>query len=578
VPRLPSNGPPPWLLVLAAWAGRLDRSADGVRVARALLAAAAGVALALGGALADTSLHRGVETGAEEPIVRHATSRDLAANVDLTRFTPEQVPLVATALQANGIRYVRQSFAWAEIEPAPGQFAWERYDQIVAELSRRGIAVVAVLHHSPAWARQEAAAAAFDAPAADPATWERFVGTVAARYGSTVPFVQLWDLPNRADRWGGAAPDAAAYVGLLALGSNAARAANPTVTVVLAEFDPAPTPGETAADLAFLDGVYAGGGAPFFDAIAARVSGGDRTPYDRRVDHTAASLSRAVLFREAAVAAGDFGKPVWATHYGWRAASPGSAAPGPDPATAAAYAIAGIERARAEWPWMGPLFAWGLTPGPSLGGEVAPDEALLGADGLPTTLLSALGGFAAEGGTDTAPTGFLPVTTRQFGYEGNWDLQHLGAETYRTTAEFGARLSVRFEGTGARARLRFSRQAGAVSASLDGRPLALDLEAFQAADVDVPLGSGLPNTIHQLAVELVGPGQFTIGGLIVERTIPLQWPVVLLVGAGLGLLAWGLRLLFFTLAERSGRLQRRRGVDLWPELPELPAWRPSRRT
>jgi hypothetical protein len=96
--------------------------------------------------------------------------------------------------------------------------------------------------------------------------------------------------------------------------------------------------------------------------------------------------------------------------------------------------------------------------------------------------------------------------------------------------------------------------------------------------VDVPLGSGLPNTIHQLAVELVGPGQFTIGGLIVERTIPLQWPVVLLVGAGLGLLAWGLRLLFFTLAERSGRLQRRRGVDLWPELPELPAWRPSRRT
>ena len=579
VPRLPSSGPPSWLLVLAGLAGRLDRSPDGVRFARALLAAVAGVALALGGALADTALHRGVESGAEEPIVRHATGRDLATNVDLTRFAPEQVPLVATALQANGFRYVRQSFAWAEIEPAPGQFAWERYDTIVNELTRRGITVVAVLHRSPAWARQPAAAAAFDAPPTDPAAWERFVGTVAARYGSTVPFVQLWDLPNRPDRWAGASPDPAAYVGLLALGSNAARAANPNVTVVLAEFDPSPAPGETAADLRFLEGVYAAGGAPFFDVLAARVAGGDRTPYDRRISPDAAALSRAVLFREAAIAGGDGGKPVWATHYGWPAGEPGAPGLGPglDPATAAAYAVAGVERVRAEWPWMGPLFAWGLAPGASLGGEVAPGSALLGADGLPTPLLTALGGFAAAGGTDAAPTGFLPVGARQFVYEGNWDLQHLGAQTYRTTAEVGARLGVRFEGSGALARLRFSRQAGAVSATLDERPLALNLEAFQAADLDIPIAAGLPDAVHEFAVELTEPGQFTIGGLIVERRVPLRWPVVLLVGSGLGLLAWGLRLLFFTVAERSGRLQRRRGLDLWPELPQLPAWRPSRR-
>ncbi|HYO29744.1 MAG TPA: beta-galactosidase, partial [Thermomicrobiales bacterium] len=140
MPRLPGSGPPVWLLILAGLAGRLDRSRDGVRVVRALLAAVAGLALALGGALADTTLHRGVESGAERPVVRHATGRDLATNVDLTRFAPEQVPQVAAALQANGFRYVRQSFAWADIEPAPGQFAWERYDAIVGELSRRGIA------------------------------------------------------------------------------------------------------------------------------------------------------------------------------------------------------------------------------------------------------------------------------------------------------------------------------------------------------------------------------------------------------------------------------------------------------
>jgi len=575
VPRLPGTGPPPWLLTLADLAGRLDRSPDGVRFARAFLVAVAGVLLALGGAVADATLLRGVASGAEGPVVRHATGRDLAANVDLTRFSPDQVPEVATALQANGFRYVRQSFAWSEIEPAPGQFAWERYDAIVDELSRRGITLVAVLHRSPAWARPQEAAAAFDAPPVDPAAWERFVGAVAARYGDRVPFVQLWDLPNDPERWAGAEPDPAAYTGLLALGSNAARAANPNATVVLAEFAPAPTPGAAGADLRFLERVYAAGGAPFFDVIAARVAGGDRTPYDRRVSADAAGLSRAILFREAAVAAGDGAKPIWATHYGWRAAESGELEP--DAATAAAYTVAGIVRARDEWPWMGPLFAWGLAPGPSLGGTIEPGEALLGTDGLPTAQLTALGGFAAAGGTAAAPTGFLPVDARQFAYEGNWDPQHLGTETYRTTAEVGARLGVRFEGTGAVARLRFSRQAGEVAATLDDRPLPLRLDAFQAADVDIPLAAGLADREHTLAIELVSPGQFTIGGLIVERMVPLRWAVVLLVGAGLGLLVWGLRLLFFTVAERSGRLQRRRGLDLWPELPQLPAWRPSRR-
>jgi hypothetical protein len=30
-------------------------------------------------------------------------------------------------------------------------------------------------------------------------------------------------------------------------------------------------------------------------------------------------------------------------------------------------------------------------------------------------------------------------------------------------------------------------------------------------------------------------------------------------------------------AERTGLLQRRRGGELWPELPQIPDWRPPRR-
>jgi hypothetical protein len=574
-PRLSErdDGPPGLVLWLARLARRVDRSLETVRFVRAGVAIVAGIVLAIGGAVADATIHRGVESGADPPVVRQATGRTLATNVDLTRYSPSQLPAVVAALQANGFRYVRQSFAWSEIEPAPGAFAWERYDAIVDELDRRGLVPVAVLHRAPPWARPAGAGAAFDAAPVDPEAYARFVQELAARYGDRAPIVQVWDRPNREDRWG-TAPDPVAYAGLLAVAANAARAANPNVTVVLAEFDPSPRPEASAADLVFLKRVYAAGAAPFFDVVAARVDGGDRSPYDRRVSASAPGLSRVVLFREAMAAAGDEDKPVWATHYGWRHAGPGEA--GLSPAAQAAWSVAGIERARAEWPWMGPMFAWGFAPGPDLGGDVPTEAALLGPDAAPTALLTALGAFHAAGGDGVAATGFLPVGARQWTYEGNWGAQHLGAETYRTTNEVGARLTVRFRGTGAAARVRLSADAAPLAATLDGRPIPLNLRSAQATDIETTLASGLPDGDHVVTIALTEPGQFTIGGLIVERDVPLRWPVALLVGAGIGLLAWGLRLLLFTVAERAGRLQRR-AADLWPELPIMPDWTPSRR-
>jgi hypothetical protein len=223
------------------------------------------------------------------------------------------------------------------------------------------------------------------------------------------------------------------------------------------------------------------------------------------------------------------------------------------------------------------LFVSGLTPGLSLGGEVAPGEALLRPDGTGTLLLGMLQSFSASGAQDLAPTGFLPVDAAQFSYEGNWNLQHLGTETFRTTSEVGARFSVRFVGTGAIARVRLSPEAGPVAATLDGEPITVDLRSFQASNQDVTIADGLPEGPHTIVMELSAPGELTVGGLIIERSVPLRWTAILLVGGGILLLFFGLRQAIFTLAERSGRLQRRRGVDLWPEFPHVGDWRPARR-
>ena len=146
-------------------------------------------------------------------------------------------------MHANGIRYVRQSFSWAEIEATPGQYAWERYDAIVDALNQNGISLVAVLHGSPSWIRSPGAGDAFDAPPADLSAFERYVGALASRYADRVQFLQIWDLPNDSGHWGGATPDAASYVSLLAVGSNAARGANPNAVILLAEFEPLPAAG-----------------------------------------------------------------------------------------------------------------------------------------------------------------------------------------------------------------------------------------------------------------------------------------------------------------------------------------------
>lgn len=563
--------PPRAIATLAQWSAAIGRDSDRLRGILAATLALCGLALALVATWADVTIHRGVGDGITPTIVRHYTGRDLATNADLTRFAPEQLSAVTAGLQANGIRYVRQSFAWSEIEPAPGDYAWERYDAIVDALNRRGISPVAVIHRSPSWIRSPGSATAFDAPPADLAAYERFVAALAGRYGNAVPFLQLWDLPNRPSHWGNAAADATAYVSLLAVGSNAARGANPNAVVLLAELDPFPADGG-ANDLTFLKGVYAGGGSAFFDVVAARVSGGRQTPYDRSIAADDASLSRAILIREVVAEAGDIAKPIWATHYGWDAAE------GPvTESTQAEYAVAGMERARAEWPWMGPLFHWGLIPGENLGGETPSSLALLRGDGSPTSLFTELGAFAARGGESMAPTGLAPVASHQYIWEGNWDFQHLGADTYRTTSEVDARFRLRFAGTGVIAVARLSREAGAVEVTIDGEPVDVSLASFQAEDVDIPLARRLPDGMHEVAMRLTAPGQLTVGGLVVERAVPMQWPIFLLLGSGVLMLMLGVFDGALLLAERTGLLQRRRGGELWPELPQIPDWRPARR-
>jgi hypothetical protein len=548
---------------------------------RAVLLLLLGLSIMTGAAMSDVYLHRGVETSAALPVVYQVSGRDLATNIDLLSFAPEQVGDVATTLQENGFRVVRQVFAWSDIEPTRGEFVWDRYDSIVEALSAHGIQIVAVLARSPDWARAPGAVNAIDAPPVEVADYANFVQQVAGHYKREVQFVQLWDKPNLPEYWGGTAASPVEYSDLLANGFNASRTGEPETRVVLAEFDPN-ADGSIGADLRYLQSIYDLGRSGFFDVVSARVDGGTVSPYDRAVNADRESLSRSILFRELMVAEGDVEKPIWLTHYGWRRAPAG-------PLSAeeqADFLLSGIQRARSEWPWMGLMFAWDFMPNSTSGESAA--YALLNDDLTATPAFLTLSAFGTSAEAVLAGTGYVPMDSRPISYQRNWADQHLDGKLFRTTSETTASARLRFRGTGVIAWLRHSTDTGIVRATLDGGPVPgfggdsegslLDLELFQARNIWVTLASGLDDRPHELVLTLNSPGELTIGGIVVARDLPLVWPVALMTLSAFVLVASALRELSYLAATRAGYLQRRIGVELRPPLPHMPDWSPTRRT
>jgi hypothetical protein len=550
------------------------------RLVRALLLLSLGLILALGATVADVYLHRGIETSADPPYVQQVSGRGLSTNVDLRSFSESQIEAIASTLRSNGFSIVRQPFSWAEIEPNQGELNWDRYDPIVRNLNDAGIQIVAMIEGAPVWAAQPGVAEGTTAPPSNAGDYAAFLTEFVGRYGAYVDYVQVWDQPNDPIHWGGAAASPEQYVGLLAPAFNAIRTANGTTQVILAEFAGRVAGGPLGDDLRFLRGVYDVGGAPYFDAAAASVDGGDASPYDRRVSSGTASLSRTELFREVMTEEGDETKPVWITHFGWDLRN------GIDRETQAEYLVAGIERIRTEWPWAGPVFQWALLP--QQAGPGNEGRALLNQDGTSTISFEAVTALSDSGVGSVAPTGFVPMDSSPVSYSGAWKDQHLDGRVFKTTSEVGATASITFEGTGIVVYLRRSPDAGLIRATLDGQPLPdwgsedgasnIDLTYFQAQDIAVTLASSLEDGVHKLSLTMSDPGQLTIGGAVISRDPPLRWPVVVALFTALAMTILALREIAMVAAERGGLMRRRDEATQGPQLPSLPDWRPMPRT
>ena len=190
----------------------------------------------------------------------------LGVNVALTGYDDVELTENLDLIAQTGFVWMRQVFAWDEIEGERDEYDWVAYDRIVEEAAARDLRLAAVLWQSPAWAAPDPTA-----PPADLADFAAFAGRLAERYGGQIDVYQIWDEPNLASGWGGEPASAVEYAALLEAAYTAIHAADPDATVLTAGLAPTVETGpDNLSDFLYLRALYDNGAAPFFDGVAGK--------------------------------------------------------------------------------------------------------------------------------------------------------------------------------------------------------------------------------------------------------------------------------------------------------------------
>jgi hypothetical protein len=233
------------------------------------------------------------------------------------------------AQHAAGVRLLRQTFDWSQIETRPGRFDFTAYDGLVADSARSGLRLLPVIFRAPAFSTARPVAGAKITPTTTlpprrPNDIVPFVRALVGRYGPKGAFWrahpnlpalpirswQVWNEPNLPAYWGGR-PSARGYVALLKAAGAAIHAADPRAEVVSAGL---PESRLGVPLLRYVREMYAAGARGSFDTLAIH-------PYATSV---AAVLLAARSARQAAGAAGDRKVGLRITEVGWASGGPGS--------------------------------------------------------------------------------------------------------------------------------------------------------------------------------------------------------------------------------------------------------------
>jgi hypothetical protein len=235
----------------------------------------------------------GFDPGAPSPIIAHEIA-------------------VAAALHAKIVRaavpwYVFEPVSASEIEPGP----LAALDELVSDAQRRGIRVILTVDATPCWASSAPPAllsscpprggsTAHAWPPQNPADYAAFVAFLAARYGTKLAAIEIWNEPDQSNEGYFAGPEKAQrYAAILRAAYPAIKQANSAVLVLGGSL--------VGPRGMFLKALYADGIKGYYDALA--------------VHFYTLTLAALRETHEIQLANGDE-TPLWLDEFGWSSCYP----------------------------------------------------------------------------------------------------------------------------------------------------------------------------------------------------------------------------------------------------------------
>lgn len=198
------------------------------------------------------------------------------------------------------------SVTWADLEPAKGQWQFQKLDGYVSLAKQHGTGLLLTLGGSPTWAsaRPQLTSAYSPGFTAEPANiedWREYVRTVVSRYKGRIEAYEIWNEPNLRDFWSGSMDQ---MLMLTKEASQIIRNIDPKALVV--------SPSATAGyGVPWLAEFLKKGGAQYVDVIAFHFY---VEPHPLPPEEVLPLIQRV---RQLLVDDGIANKPIWNTETGW---------------------------------------------------------------------------------------------------------------------------------------------------------------------------------------------------------------------------------------------------------------------
>jgi hypothetical protein len=189
----------------------------------------------------------------------------VGVNIHFTRGHTRDLDLIAAA----GFKFIRMDFGWGGIERKKGEYNWADYDELTADLEKRGLRAIYILDYSnplyeetvtsknPLNGREHRDVASPQHPESL-AAFARWAAAAARHFIGRRIIWEIWNEPN-ISFWK-PKPDVQQYTTLALAAAKAVRAADPNATII--------GPATSEVPVKFIEEFFAAGALAHLDAVS----------------------------------------------------------------------------------------------------------------------------------------------------------------------------------------------------------------------------------------------------------------------------------------------------------------------